>query len=117
MSGIDYYNVDAFAKAHAIVREAGAYRVYDPAIEYLRSDLVRSSEQTHAYWMRRCIGELVSETPKTIFSNGGDYNYDVLVSLPGWEYSDGARLERAVAEMCGIDVCELEEVAYGGVRN
>lgn len=33
--------------------------------------------------------------------------YDLLVSLPGWEESDGARLERAVAEAIGIPCAEL----------
>ena len=36
--------------------------------------------------------------------------YDVLVSLPCWQDSAGARLEREVAVACGIDVCELAEV-------
>lgn len=35
---------------------------------------------------------------------------DVLVSLPGWENSEGARLERLVAEACGIETCNLSEV-------
>ena len=34
---------------------------------------------------------------------------DLLVSLPGWEKSAGATLERTVAEACGIEVCELAE--------
>ena len=36
--------------------------------------------------------------------------YEVFVSLPGWEQSAGARLEREVAVACGIEVCELAEV-------
>jgi hypothetical protein len=36
--------------------------------------------------------------------------FDVLVSLPGWQWSFGACLERTVAEACGIEVCDLEDV-------
>lgn len=37
--------------------------------------------------------------------------YDMLVSLPGWEGSEGARLERAVAEAVGMECRDLSEVA------
>lgn len=113
MSGLEHFNVDEFAKAHDVLRKAGASTVYDPAIEYLRSESVKDSERTHAYWMLRCIGELTSMTPMTptnIFSIETQGKYDVLVSLPGWKRSRGARLERKVAKACGIDVCDLREV-------
>lgn len=98
MSAIEHYNVSAFAEAHAIVKEAGAYSVYNPAIEYLTKPTLNKS---HEYWMRYCIRMLASEFPT---------NIHVLVSLPGWEDSDGATLERTIAMACGIEVCELSEV-------
>lgn len=98
MSGLEHFNVDEFAKAHDVLRKAGASTVYDPAIEYLRSEV--GSTTSHAVWMRRCISELTGTVRR----------YDVLVSLPGWKRSRGARLERKVAKACGIEVCDLRDV-------
>lgn len=106
MSGLEHFNVDEFAKAHDVLRKAGAYKVYDPAIEYLRSEV--NSTTSHAVWMRRCISELTSTTKSLIGVNVR--RYDVLVSLPGWKRSRGARLERKVAKACGIEVCDLRDV-------
>ena len=108
MSGLPHYNVEDFAKAHAIVKKAGADRVYNPAIEYLQST---AKSNDYEYWMRRCLHELTFE----IVSFGDDEvetksNYDVLVQLPGWKTSAGAQLEHTVATACGIEVCELGEV-------
>lgn len=100
MSGIDHYNAAAFAEAHAICKEAGAHRAFNPAIEWLCES---GEANDHAYYMRKCINELV-------ITLGIEPYYDVLVSLPGWQESEGARLERDVAVACGIAVCELSEV-------
>ena len=112
MSGLDYCNAAEFARAHAIVKEAGAYMVYNPAVEYLRSEY-RADDMPHSYWMRLCINELTSNVgTHTIFGDrhADNQRYHVLVMLPGWEDSPGARTEREVAIACGIRVCELEEV-------
>lgn len=53
---------------------------------------------THEEAMLACISELVVSY------------YDMLVSLPGWERSAGARLEREVAQACGIECHDLGEV-------
>lgn len=111
MSGLPFYNVAAFAEAHAKIREAGAFKVYNPAIEYLKSEARYDSALTHASWMRRCINELTGCEQPTFFSDGGNPHYSVLVSLPGWEDSAGATLERNVALACGMRVYDLEEVS------
>jgi hypothetical protein len=54
--------------------------------------------------MHVCLAEL------TALSMNRSTEYDLLVSLPGWEESDGARLERAVAEAIGIPCVELGEL-------
>lgn len=100
MSGISHYNVAAFADAHATVIEHGATHVYNPANEYL----VRGrNDMGHEYWMRKCLQALIGDVP----------HYDVLVSLPGWEDSEGARTEREVAQACGIKCVDLSEIADG----
>lgn len=38
--------------------------------------------------------------------------FDVLVSLPGWRNSDGATVERIVAEACGIACVDLAEIKF-----
>lgn len=63
---------------------------------------------THEEAMRVCLEEL------TATWLDGSTEYGLLVSLPGWEDSDGARLERAVAEAIGIPCVELGEL--GGER-
>ncbi|MBR2682679.1 MAG: DUF4406 domain-containing protein [Atopobiaceae bacterium] len=101
MTGIESYNVDAFLSAHKTLKMLGARYVFDPAIEWLDGS---GPTREHAYYMLRAIGELTN-------SDGyGRPDYDVLVSLPGWENSEGARLERTVAEACGIETCNLSEV-------
>ena len=53
---------------------------------------------THEDAMLICLRNLVAGTE------------DVLVTLPGWEESEGACLEVAVARAIGVDVMTLEEV-------
>ena len=103
MSGLDHFNVGEFAKANAIVKEAGAVKVYDPAIEYLNGDKRRG----HEWWMRRRIGELTKFGKSIVIPDMMYPFYEVLVSLPGWEDSEGARLEREVALACGMEVVSL----------
>ena len=102
MSGINHYNVGEFAKAHAICKEAGAEAIYDPAYEYL---YCRESSVPHKEWLRRCISALTMDTRVSYKPF-----YEVLVQLPGWEDSEGAKTEATVADACGIKRIALEDV-------
>lgn len=103
MTGIANYNVEAFATAHAIVKECGAVSVYNPAIEYLRNNF---ENMTHEQCMRECLRTLTK--PSLIHDD--EPFYDLMVQLPEWENSEGALTEFAVAQACGIECVELWEV-------
>jgi len=111
MSGLKRYNVAAFAEAHADIREAGAGDVFNPAINYLQEYGERAERKVHADYMADCLHELTERKYFGVtLSEYSPMKYDLLVSLPGWERSEGARFEREVAQACNIPVCDLEEV-------
>ena len=96
------FHAHQFIDAHILCNEAGATEVYDPAVEWLKYN---GPERTHSDWMLESLSEL------TIREGFRSTRYwDVLVSLPGWELSEGARTERTVAEACGMEVVELEDI-------
>lgn len=101
MTGIEGYNADAMNAVRDELCGCGAAYVYDPA------DYIEVLEKlSHQEQMRWSIHHLTKP-----WTNGA--YYDLLVLLPGWQDSDGCRLERAVAEACGIEVWELEDVDGG----
>lgn len=110
-SGVENWNVDAFALAHHKVKEAGAKEVYDPAIEYLTKG---SANESHQECMRRTLHELTKQFRMTSADGSTTYtdtlHYDAIVMLPGWEGSVGARTELDVAIACGIEVVMLQDV-------
>lgn len=106
MSGYEHYNIGAFANAHAIVRELGASKVYDPAFAWISQPLEDDAKLTHEDYMLKCLHEL---TRPSFHREDGPF-YDVLVSLPYWGDSEGAVVERAVAEACGIVCVDLEDL-------
>ena len=108
MTGIDHYNVAAFAEAHAICKEAGAETVYDPAHEWLTS---REPEQAHEAYMSRCINVLTRTAQSRDDWTVTEPVWDALVQLDGWQLSDGATLEMQVARACGIPVVGIREVS------
>lgn len=66
-------------------------------------------DYNHETAMLRCLNELTmfdweAEKPKPF--------YDFLIQLDGWRYSEGAIVERAVAEACGIDVISIHDVEW-----
>lgn len=110
MSGLDRYNVAAFAEAHEDLKRAGAGEVFDPAISYLLEHGERASVKEHADYMADCLHELTKRRHHGLSPDRyAPMKYDLLVSLPGWERSPGARFEREAAEVCGIEVCDLAD--------
>lgn len=111
MTGLDRYNVAAFAEAHADLREAGAREVFNPAISYLLEHGERAEVKGHADYMADCLHELTKRRHHGLaLDRYAPMKYDLLVSLPGWRESLGARFERDAAQACGIEVRDLEEV-------
>lgn len=100
VTGIYDRNIDAFWDAEHELSKAGYYAT-------LPHDLV-DKDDTHETAMLLCVNELTGRTQKP----GIRYpvpHYDGLALLPGWEQSEGAKLERAVAEACGIPVKTVDE--------
>lgn len=100
VTGIKDDNRLAFSWAQNRLMDAG----YEPFIPH---EIVEPDD-THETAMLLCVNELTERTQK----RGTRYPvpaFDGLALLPGWEQSEGARLERAVAEACGIPVKTVEE--------
>lgn len=98
MSGVEDFNVPLFNETAKKWREVG-WEVFNPAESFDgRTDLPR-----HEY-MRADINALVS--------------CDALVVLPGWEQSEGAKLEMLVAEAMALPIYDARYRATfnGGLR-
>lgn len=90
----------AFSEASNALNEAGILAV-------IPLELVEPGD-SHETAMLLCVNELTGRTQKP----GIRYpvpHYDGLALLPGWEQSEGAKLEKAVAEACGIPVKTVDE--------
>ena len=102
MTGIEDYNRPAFDGADLDLLGAGADEVYDPA-----EHIDEYAQLSHEQCMALSLCELIAERP---WVEEIEPYYDVLVSLPGWQDSAGARLEREVAAAIGMEVHDLGEV-------
>ena len=103
MTGLPGLNVQAFDDAERALRGDGN-DVYNPC-DHLRwpyEDAMTSD-----------INMLTCCLPDMRNGLSTERLFDAMVLLPGWDESRGARLERDVAEACGIRVMTLDE-AIGG---
>lgn len=95
MTGQADWNVHAFNLAEECLLDSDAAWVFNPA----RSAL-RDNERGHAHYMTKDLHELTYHHDGNAFFHG-------IAMLPGWEDSEGARLEREVAIACGMEVIYL----------
>ena len=102
MTGIEDYNRAAFDGADLDLLGAGADEVYDPA-----EHIDECAQLSHERCMALSLRELIAERP---WAGEIEPYYDMLASLPGWQDSAWARLEREVAEAIGMEVHDLGEV-------
>lgn len=100
VTGIEDDNLSAFEIAQKELEAAG-YLTDKP------HDLV-DREDSHETAMLLCVNELTERTQKPGTRRPVPC-YDGVALLPGWEQSEGARLEKAVAEACGIPCKTVEE--------
>ena len=104
MSGIEDLNRPAFAKAESRAYELGARFVFNPCEHWVHSD--RPSE----WYMRHDLHMLTCSE----CGDGDGIAFDVLLALPGYMMSRGARCEAFVAMMSGIEVVRYSDLL--GVR-
>ena len=81
--------VEAFGRAAGLLHASAKCGVFSP-VDACPEDMGRERA------MRRCLRWLIGYA-------------DAVVTLPGWEESDGACLEVAVARAIGVPVMTLEE--------
>lgn len=103
MTGLEHCNVEAFAKAHAQLKELGASYVYNPGISYLCSE----KKESHEYWMRKCVQEVTQGHKCSLLDREP---YDLVIQLKGWSKSEGCRTEAQVASACGIPCVSMKRV-------
>lgn len=103
MTGLPGFNRKAFMEAEGRLYAAGAADVYNPARLVDMDDV---GGTPHERYMARTLHELTSHNWT---ASGGWFTpyYDCVALLPGWESSDGALAEIAVAQAVGIRTVEL----------
>lgn len=92
MRGLPNFNFPAFHAAAADLRDRG-YEVWSPA----EHDQAAGFVPTTGEGLKELRDYMLADLPEVLRS-------DLIVVLPGWEQSAGARLEVHVAHTCGIPV-------------
>lgn len=100
MTGLPDWNRTAFQAAENAAYEAGAELVFNPCFY---APIRRADALPHESYMALTLHALTRLDDAERFR----MRYDAIAMLPGWERSEGAKVERAVAEACGIEVVEL----------
>ena len=104
MTGMEDWNRTTFdaAEKRLVCEPFDVMWIYNPA-----DHIAEMRKWSHDRCLMASIRALCSRRPGPQHSIAA---YDVLVSLPRWERSEGATLERYVAQRVGIEVCNLDEV-------
>lgn len=97
MTGIPDLNAPAFQSAAIVCRLLGADEVFNPTTAWSHAS------KPHQWYMRHDLHRLTQ-------SEGDVPHFDYIAMLDGWEGSDGATLERSVAEASGIAVVTMQEL-------
>lgn len=108
MTGYEDCNIAGFTKAHLLVRRLRAADVFDQAQEWLSKSEAEANARSHEDYMLECLHELTRR------DEDGNAYYDAVIQLPGWEESEGARMEESVAKACGIPVIDLSRMLTEG---
>lgn len=88
IAGVDGYK-SKFADAAEVIETLGASSIFNPAAE-----IPDSTEREEA--MRICTEKIITS--------------DCVITLPGWQDSEGACFECVASEICGIPHYELKEL-------
>lgn len=97
VTGLDLVKATrAFDDARRLILSRGATACFVPTDDI-------PNDVSHEHAMLLCLNELTSVVD-------GRARYDLLVSLPGWQSSPGARFERATARTCGVAVIDLVDL-------
>lgn len=94
MTGLEGFNYQAFHDAAKILRGAG-HEVFNPA-----DTAGGDTTLPRAYYMRAAIGALLRA--------------EMVVTLPGWETSPGAKTEVRVALALGVPVVSFARICTAG---
>lgn len=111
MRGIEDFNFPAFDAAAYELRKAGGYFVFNPA---------ERDREVHGPDVNKSPTGDFADTPEFDLRSAlaDDLNWicrnaDIVVVLPGWENSKGARAEVATAETLGLEVTTVSELVWG----